>query len=490
MSSPEIGLPEDSSVATAEEPKVKLNLDVKISDTGPCRKHLKVGISREDIERTFGKMLGDFAKDAIVPGFRPGKAPRQLVERRFRKDLADRVKGQLLMETLQQLDDDYKLNPITQPELDLEAVVLPDDGPMEFELDLEVPPDFELPDYSTLTVERPVKSVDEKDVDDQVRQILEKDAQVVPKLDGKVERGDFAVAKLTFEIPGGEPVVFEEEQFRVFDDLHTQDGVISGIGKALEGAKAGEARKAEFTFGPNFAKEDLRGKSGKVDIEVLDLKHYRQPELTPEVLQAMGYNSLGDLRDLAHASLERQLQFRQRESMRKQVLDQLMTKVQFDLPPDLVSRQQQGILARRVLELRQAGLSDQQIGLYRMELLANAQQVAIRSLKEYFLLSKIADAEEIEVVEDDFDAEIEAIAASTGESPRRLRARLEKDGLLEGLGSQILERKALAKVLEKVQVKDTPMTEPSALNADLIDREVLAAEATPAEGEEKASAEG
>ena len=125
-----------------EGPKRKLEMQVDISDVGPCKKHVKVAIPRAEIERQFKASLEDFGKEVAVPGFRPGRAPRQLVIKRFKKQVAEQVKSSLLMASLEQLDEDYKLNPITQPQLDVAAIELPDDGPMDFEMEVEVRPDF------------------------------------------------------------------------------------------------------------------------------------------------------------------------------------------------------------------------------------------------------------------------------------------------------------------------------------------------------------
>src|SRR5438270_11332166 len=125
--------------AEGEAPsKHKLDLDVQISDVGPCKKHLKIAVARSEIERQFDESLGTMKREAAVPGFRPGRAPRQLVEKRFRKQVSEQVKQTLLMGALEQLDEDYKLNPITQPNLDIAAIELPDEGPMLFEMDVEV----------------------------------------------------------------------------------------------------------------------------------------------------------------------------------------------------------------------------------------------------------------------------------------------------------------------------------------------------------------
>src|SRR5689334_5072863 len=100
--------------------KRKLGLEVEISDVGPCKKHVKVAVARDDIDRQFDESLGEMTREAAVPGFRPGHAPRRLVERRFRKQVAGQVKQALLMTALEQLDEDYDLDPIAPPNLDIE----------------------------------------------------------------------------------------------------------------------------------------------------------------------------------------------------------------------------------------------------------------------------------------------------------------------------------------------------------------------------------
>src|SRR4051794_14111573 len=183
-----------------QTPPRKLDLDVQISDVGPCKKHLKIAIAHAEIERQFDESLGTMKREAAVPGFRPGRAPRQLVEKRFRKQVAEQVKSTLLMAALEQLDEDHKLNPITQPNLDIAAIELPDEGPMTFEMDVEVRPEFAIPAYKALTVKRPIKTIGEGDVDRQLKLFLERYAQLVPKLDGGAEQGDFVTADLRFHV--------------------------------------------------------------------------------------------------------------------------------------------------------------------------------------------------------------------------------------------------------------------------------------------------
>src|SRR5208283_4549697 len=412
--------PGDEPSEQGEEAKAKrrLELDVQIQDVGPCKKHLKVTVPRPEIERQFEESLGNFQRDAQVPGFRTGRAPRQLVVKRFRKQVADQVKSSLLMASLEQIDADYQLNPIVQPKLDVGAITLPDDGPMTFEMDVEVRPEFAVAEYKGLKVMRPIKTIGDQDVEARLGRFLERYAQIVPKLEGAARIGDYLTADLTFLKPDGSVLnEVKEIQFRLQPELRFQDGHIPGIGAALEGIKPGEAREIEAKLGSATAERDLRGKSVNVKIAVNDLKQVRLPEINPEFLKSIGFENLEELRAAIHEALKRQNVSQQKQTVRRQILDALIAATPFDLPADLVS------------------------------------------LKEFFILARIADAEGIKVETEDLELEIESMAARTDESVRRIRARVEKEGLGDVLATQILERKALDHILRFVEIEDVVLDE-------------------------------
>jgi trigger factor len=476
---------EDAS--TAVETKAKLDLDVQITDVGPCKKHIKVTIPRSDVEKQFKESVGEMAKEAVVPGFRPGHAPRQLVEKRFRKQVAGQVKSVLLMACLEQIDEEYKLNPISQPELDVEAIELPEDGPMSFEMDVEVRPDFPLPAYKALTIKSPVKAITEADIDNQVKAFRERYAQLVPKLEGGAEVGDFITANLAFRKDGIEYNQAKEIQFRLQPELRFQDGTVPGLDKVLVGVKPEEKRDADAKIGSSSADPSLRGQTMQVTFEVLDLKMLRLPELDGAFFQSTGFDDLEDLREALKGVLERRREYARRQAVRDEILAKLIAETPFDLPADLVARQEKSTLRRLALDLRQGGLSDTDIRAREAELRANAHEETLRSLKEFFVLAKIAEAEDIKVEDEDMEVEIEAIAARTDESPRRVRARVEKEGLGDALASQILERKSIDRILEFVKLEEVPLVEDKAVEtldqAATTAPEGLAEESSTAPGE-------
>jgi len=457
LETPAISDEDASSVAV--ETKTRLDLDVQISDVGPCKKHLKVTIPHTDVERQFKESLGEMSKEAVIPGFRPGRAPRQLVEKRFRKQVAGQVKSTLLMACLEQLDEEHKLNPISQPELDVEAIELPENGPMTFEMDVEVRPDFPLPAYKALSLKSPVKKVEEADIDAQVKAFQERYAQLVPKFEGSAEVGDFVTADLAFSMHGKPLNEAKEIQFRLQSELRFQDGTVPELDKVLVGVKPGETREADAKIGSSSPDPNLRGQTIQVAFNILDLKTLRLPELDAAFYNRTGFDDEADLREALQGVLERRYETQRQQAVRTELLGKLIAETPFDLPADLVSKQEKSTLRRLAMDLRQGGLSDTDIRAREAELRANAHEMTLRSLKEFFILAKIAEVENIKVEDEDMEIEIEAIAARSDESPRRVRARVEKEGLADTLASQILERKTIDRILEFVKLEEVPMVE-------------------------------
>ncbi len=486
MSMPDVDRTIEDEGGKPKEPPHKLDFQVDIQDAGPCKKHLVIEIPQEEIRRQFQDSVKDLSREAQVPGFRPGRAPKDLVQRRFRKELSGQVKSSLLMACMERLDEDYKLNPISAPELDLEAIELPETGPFKFELDVEVHPEISLPEYKGMTLKRPVKTIGEKDIDAQTLLFLERYARMVPKSEGGAEQGDYVTADLTFHKDGVTINEAREIQFRLQPELRFQDGHVPDLAKTLVGVKPGENRQAEAKIGTSSPDAALRGKTIDVTFAVKDLKQLILPEVNEPFLAEIGFEDEEDLREALHGVLERRVEFLQRQALRRQIVDDLIAKTPFDLPAELVKKQERSTLRRQVAEMRESGMSDSEIRAREAEIRANAHERTLKSLKEFFLLAKIAEAEEIEVAPDDLELEIEALAARSDESPRRVRSRIEKEGLAEGLAQQILERKTIDRILQNVTVEDVAMDDEKVV--ETLDQTASGAEATDEDAE--ADAEG
>jgi len=189
----------DAAEAEGKEEEIqRLGQDVKVENRSTCERHITVTIAREDIDHYFDKEFTELMPTAHVPGFRPGRAPRKLVEARFRKDIVEKVKSELLMASLSQVNEDVKLSAISEPDLDLEAIEMPDEGPLTFEFDIEVRPEFELPKWKGLTIEKPTREFTDAEINQTLENILARRGRLAPH-DGPAEPGDYITTNLTFK---------------------------------------------------------------------------------------------------------------------------------------------------------------------------------------------------------------------------------------------------------------------------------------------------
>lgn len=467
--------PESESPATVAEPTAetegaegeekkeeKLHQAVDIIDTGPCKKHIKVTVERKDIDARFDEKIKELVEDAEVPGFRPGKAPRKVIVRRFHKEVSDQIKGQILLASLEQLAEDHDIAPLSPPNLNPNTIDIPKDGPFVYEFDVEVRPQFDVPNYKGLALKRPVKTFTDADVDKEQSRILSRFGNLILK-EGKAQIGDYLVADMTTKM--GDQVLGNAKDctLRVDDTLAFKDGVAERFAIQTQGAKAGDKKTIDITLSDSVAAAQLRGQTVQALLDIKEVKSMKLPELTHEFLHTFGVHTPEQLNEKVRGLLESRLEYQQRQSARDQVLGQIAASATWELPEDLLVRQARKSMARKVMEMREAGMSDEEIqGRQRL-----LQQDILRStalaLKEHFVLQKIAEVEKIDVGDDEIDAEIESIADQSEQSPRRVRAQLEKDDLLDTLAAQIIERKTLDLILESAEYEDVPLDQESAV---------------------------
>lgn len=454
---------EDEGVATSDMEDLTpepMDLQVDIKEVGACKRHVTVTVSRADIDRYLDKSYSEMMGSANVPGFRPGRAPRKLVEARFRNEVIDQVKGNLLIDSMSQITETEKLAAISEPDIDPLAVEVPEEGPMTFEFDLEVRPDFELPQWKGLKIERPVHEFGDKDVEARLQEVLSEEGKLVPHK-GAVETGDYIVTKLIFSHDGKELARSDEEVIRIRPELSFRDGKIGKFDELMKGAKAGDKRVGEAVLTQDAPNQALRGKKVTATFEILEIKKLELPEMTPALLEELGgFESEAELRDAILDSLNRQLQYAQQRQAREQIMAVLTDAADWDLPPDMLQRQAHRELQRTVLELRRSGFSEDQIRASENELRQNSMESTKKSLKEHFVLERIAEDQDIEDAAEDYDSEIALIAAQTGESPRRVRAQIDKGGMMDALRNQIIERKTIDLILEHADFKDVPYVPP------------------------------
>jgi len=458
----------DEEVGTlTEDGPQPLNLEVEVASPSACERHVTVTVSREDIDRYLDNAFSEMMPSATIPGFRAGRAPRKLVEGRFKKEVGEQIKGSLLMDSLGQISEQQDFTAISEPDLNLDAVEVPEEGPMTFEFDIEVRPEFEMPKWKGLKLNRPIREFNDEDIDQQLEKMLARFGQLTPH-DGAASEGDYLTVNIITSHEGKQLVSDEERVTRIRPTLSFRDGKLAGFDKLMEGAKAGDKRSGQVELTQDADNEQLRGKKIDVEFEVLEVKQLKLPELTEDFLQEMGgFDSEEKLREAIQADLQRQLEYEQQQKIRGQITSSLTEAASWDLPPSLLQRQSARELERAVMELRRSGFSEAEIRARENQLQQNSAASTAQGLKEHFILERIAEEAEIQAEEGDFEKEIFLMSMQSGESPRRVRAQIEKKGLMDVLQNQILERKVLELVQSEAKFIDEPY-QPEPLDVEAI----------------------
>ena len=456
----------NTETTEAPEEKKSLNLKLDVKEESACQRHVTVTIPRDDIEFYFSKQFDTLVPRAEVPGFRVGKAPRGIVEKKFRKQVADQVKGSLLMDSLTQISDEETFSAISEPDLDFQKVEIPEEGDLTYEFNIEVRPEFDLPKWKGLKLERPEKEFTDADIDSEIVGLGRRVSDLVP-VDEAVAADDFIVCNITSK-SGGEVVSSAEEvSVEVKEKLSLGDGTIENFSKLVIGKKADDKVTAKVTVSEFADNEKLAGKEVEVEFEILDVK--RVEASTAEAVAEKIGMEVDKLRETLKGSLEHRLAYAQRQKVRDQISKMLTSSADWELPPDLLRRQSRRELERSVIEMQSSGFSEQEIVARENLLRQNILEKTATLLKEHFILERIAEEETVTETQQDFEMEIARIAAQQNDSPRRVRAKLERNGQMDSLRNMIVEGKVIDLITENATFTGTEFTEGNEGNEAAID---------------------
>jgi trigger factor len=440
---------------SAEVPsKPELSMDVKVETKSTCERHVVVSIPRVEVERYRKDAFNEIVPKAELPGFRAGKAPRKLVESRFKEQVAEQVKSSLVMDSLQKVTDGDYFSAIGEPAMNYEAVDLPEEGDFVYEFDIEVRPDFETPNWKGLSLDRPVCEITDKHVDEHLSRTLTRFMQG-EAVDGECKAGDNVILNALFSIEDGKQIAsFQEESVVVRQKLTFGDAQLDGFDKLIIGKKEGDKFTTKIKLSDSAANEQLRGTEVDAEFEIVEIKRIEVDVISSDMLDTLGFESTQELRDFVRNELKQQFQYHQQQSLRKQAVAILTEGANWELPESLIRTQTNRELQRMVLELQRSGFSHEQITSYVNMARINARESTIAALREHFVLEKIAEDLKLEPSPQDYDNEIALIAEQNDTSARRIRARLEKTGQMDALRNQIIERMVIEKIAEEAKLKD------------------------------------
>ena len=451
-------------IAVADE-KPPIQLDVKVDSPEACLREVIVTIPEAEVKRYLKDAYDELVPEAQVPGFRSGRAPRKLVEKQFKDRVVEQVKGSLLMDSLGQVTDTDQFSAIGEPDFDYNAIEIPESGDFKYQFKIEVRPEFSTPTWKGMKFAKPVEDVTDEDVDEALKRVLARYASL-EATDEAATKGDKLLITAKFSLDGKKLSEMEEERVTLEDRLSLTDGVCESFGELMIGAMEGDVKKGKVKIADGADNEEMRGKEVDAQFTVVEVLKLEMPELTEAFLEELGdFESEDELRSFVKDSLVRQADYRTEQAVRKTVVGILTEDLKFDLPQTLVKRQTNREMRRQVMELQRSGFDDEMIKRFVNASRQNAQASTEASLREHFVLEQIAEEQKIDAEEADYEAEINLIAQQEDASPRAVRSRLEKQGQMDALRNQIVERKVIELIVEGAKVTEEPVEKNAGDNA-------------------------
>ncbi|HEW79019.1 MAG TPA: trigger factor [Phycisphaerales bacterium] len=428
---------------------------VVIEEAGACKKKVCVEIPEEVIKDATDEQYDSLRKDAVVPGFRKGRAPRQLLEKRFGKETTEQVKLKLLADASDSAIKDNDLNVLRDPDIDFEKIELPANGPLKFDFEVEVRPEFDLPQLEGIEVKKTKLEVADEQINREIEQLQKWSGVWTLRQGQEVELDDQIIADVILKIDGME----EEEKLDNIEIYVRQNGFVGAIpveklDELLVGAKAGETRQTSVKVPKTYFREEYRGKKVDVQITIKDIKWLKPAALNEDLLKRFGAEDENELREKMRDTLQSRLETQQRTEMTEQIYKYMLDNVKFDLPVDIVADQATMLLQRQYSSLTSRGLGREQIEEQMEQLRAGSEQQAKEQLKTFFIMDKIAEKLDIDVSEEELNGHIAQLAIQRGQRPERMREEMVRDGSLSQFRLQARENKCIAKLLESAKITE------------------------------------
>ena len=431
-------------------------MNVTVENLAPCKKLLRVEVDVKAVDEAFDSMTKEFQKQASLPGFRPGKAPRAMVLKKYEADIKDEVKRKLIGDAYRKAVDEKKIDVVGQP--DIEEIQFGPGQPLQFAATIETAPDFQLPDYKGLPAKREAKSVTDADVERALKLLAQQHTKF-ETVARELRPGDIAVVNYTgtcdgkpmTEIAPTAKGLGEQKNFWV--DAGSES-FLPGFANQLIGAKAGDRRTVNTDFPANFATKELAGRKGIFDVELVEVKEKSLPAIDDAFAKKYGAENMEKLRAGVRRDLENELTYSQTRTVRNQIVRGLLDRVNFDLPESAVAHETRNVVYDIVRENSQRGVARDVIEKQKDEIYSAATRSAKERVKLAFLIQRIAEQENIKVSQEDILRRAQTLAAMYQIPPDKFLKDLQKrNGVME-LYDQVAHEKVLAFLEQNARIED------------------------------------
>ncbi len=434
-----------------------------------CIAQLQIEIPADRVGQEREKIVKQFLQFAQVPGYRAGKAPRMVVEAKFKAKINEQLESDLLSAGVREAISEHKLKVLGVQSVD--DVKREPNGPLTFAAKVITAPEFELPEYKHLQIRAPEMKIEDKQVDDSLERLQQRLAEFEDVTGRELAMDDFCVLDVAGRVDG--VPVGEVTAERAGAELQGRENFWIKMGpgnflpdfcEALVGMSAGETREFSLELPMDFPVKELAARKIDYVVKLREIKKQVLPELDDAFAEKVAPGkTMTELRELVRTDLERQMTDMIEEGKRRQVLDQINGAVDFELPQHMVRSETQRIASDIIRQNQERGIADDKIVENQSEIATNAHNAAKERLKSAFVLTRIAAKEGIAVTKDEVHERVVSLAARYSTSVDKMQKDLEERDALSGIEEELLIAKTLAALTADATV--LPLEQPAAQSA-------------------------
>jgi len=428
-----------------------------VISVGSCQKKLQFSIPAEKVREELDRAYRQLGHRVRLPGFRPGKAPRKVLEMRFGQQVVSDVAATLIQQGYSDAIEQHKLEPVGRPEVD-QGDLRPTE-PFEFSITVDVKPEIELTTYTGLEVPFPQVQVSDDEVEANVRARLEGQARLVEVTARPVEKGDMVL--LSLEAKDGDAVVSQEPGTMIRTE---GDPYYPGVEEMVVGLAVGDEKTAPVAFPESARIEAVAGRTLDVTVKVISVQATEIPELTDEVAKELGYEGGAEgLRLAIRAEVAQAREESARNQARANALQVLIDHNAFDVPRGMIDDQLKALMEELKLQAAYRGQDPRSVSFSDAQI-ADLRVRAEFAVKGGLILEYVSKKEGLEVSDADLEAKYQELADERGQSVEAIKGYFVRDGVEDELRSRLLEEKTLDFLLERSKLVE-PKAKPAKAEA-------------------------
>jgi len=425
-------------------------MKVNIENISGTERKMSVVLPLEQVQEIRTAVFDEISKSAKIKGFRPGKAPVNVIESAYKNEILSEVATRLVHESLESALNEVDASPITRPQIDPPKEFTTDKD-FEYTAVFEVLPEFEVSEYKELPLKKEVGEVSDEDIEQALKHLREHRAEVKPYEEEKaVEAGDIAVIDFEGSLDG---VPIEDLKKTDVPFVVGEHKMIPEFEENVIGMKKGEEKEFDVTYDEDFQIEEAAGKKVNFKLVVKDVQQRVLPELSDELAKEIGVDDLESLKVKIKEDLGRQLDQQSQTKLRADLLDVLVERNEVDAPPSLVHEEAHRLAQGIQQNLQQRGMPERELDEEAQRMIAER---SLRNVKASIILGAISRAEEIKVSEEDINENLSGIAQGYNISTEQVREIYEQNKLLDGLEANLAEQKVIDFIIENATIEEVP----------------------------------